>query len=202
MSGFSNDTKGQGKFANFREGKIITKINGEKKEFTTLTGFIKAVYIDDANYDNKDYRKVNVLIEHDSGETILGFPLSSGYGNAFCRLLPNVDISKEVSISGSVTPDKNDPKRKYSSLFVSHGKTVLEWYYSKKNENDKKVPAIKEQTVGSGRNKKIVKDYSQREDFFERLIMAFDKKLQKMYGKKDKPKTADDVTEPIDDLPF
>lgn len=207
MSGFSNDSRGgSGKFANFKDGKIVTKIEGEKKTFTTLSGTMTAIYIDDAEYNGKEYRKVNVRLDHEDGETILGFPLSSGYGNAFCRLLPNVDPAKEVAISGGVTKDEKDPKKKYGNLFIEQDGKNVKWFFSSKTEHGDEVPEIKEATVGKGKNAKVVKDYSEREDFFERVIMKFDQKLQKLYGKKEKPKappkTADEVTEPLDDLSF
>jgi hypothetical protein len=203
--GFTNDGGvGSGKFANFKDGKIVTKIDGEKMTFNALEGTIVAIYIEDDNYDNKDYRKVNCRIEHEDGVTILGFPLSSGYGKAFCCLLPNVDPTKPVKISGGIQKDKVNPKIKYASMFIEQDKKSVKWYYSK--ETKRLLPEVVEETIGSGKNAKVVKDYSKREDFFERLITKFDEKLQKIYGKKDKvkapPKTADEVTEPIDDLPF
>jgi hypothetical protein len=201
--GFTNEAKGgSGKFANFKDGLIVTKIDGEKKTFTHLTGRIIGVWVEPAKYQDKEYTKVNVTIKHEDGETILGFPLSSGYGNAFCRLLPRIDIKKDVKISGGTQPDKTDPLKKYASLFIDQSGETLKWFYSKAGGNDDKVPAVKEVPVGTGKNKKMVKDYSAREDFFERLILKFDQNLEKEYGKKQIPVTADDVTEPIDDLPF
>lgn len=205
--GFSNDSRGgSGRFANFKDGKIITKIDGENKTYTSLSGLITAIYIDDAEYQGKEYKKINVRVQHEEGETILGFPLSSGYGNAFCRILPNVDPTREVVISGGTSKDEKNPDRKYGNLFMEQNGENLKWYFSSKTEHGKKVPEIVETTVGRGSNKKTVKDYSEREDFFEGVIAKFDAKLQKLYGKKEKPapqpKTADEVTEPIDDLPF
>lgn len=205
MSGFSNDIRGgSGKFANFKDGKIVTKIDGEKKVFTTLTGTIRGVYVEPAEYQGKAYTKVVVCIDHIDGETLLGFPLSSGYGKAFCCLLPNIDITKEVSISGGTQPDKTDPTKKYASLFIEQDGKTLKWFYSKTNKNDDKIPAVEEIVIGKGKHARKERDYSKRDDFFERLIMAFDQKLEKKFGKKEKVKhvAAEEVTEPIDDLPF
>ena len=206
MSGFSNESRGgSGKFANFSKGKITTKIDGEKQTFNSLSGLITAIYVEDAEYDKKEYRKVNVRIEHESGITVLGFPLSSGYGNAFCRILPNIDPAQEIVIAPGLTPDKNNPTIKYGTVFIEQDKTPIKWYFSSKTEHGDKVPEIGETTIGKGKNAKVVKDYSEREDFFEKVIAKFDAKLLKLYGKKEKiakPKTADEVTEPIDDLPF
>ena len=204
MSGFSNESRGgSGKFANFSKGKITTKIDGEKQTFNSLSGLITAIYVEDAEYEKKEYRKVNVRIEHESGITVLGFPLSSGYGNAFCRILPNIDRVKEVVISPGLTPDKKNPEIKYGVVFIEQDGTPLKWYFSRKTNNE--IPEIKEVTIGKGKNARVEKDYSEREDFFEKVIAKFDAKLLKLYGKKEKiakPKTADEVTEPIDDLPF
>lgn len=201
MSGFSNESGGgSGKYANFKEGKIKTKIDGEEKIFTTLTGLITSVWTTEEQYQGKDYTKINVQIEHNDDTTILGFPMSSGYGNSFCRFLPSINIEEESAISGVTQTDKVDPNRKYGRLFIAQGGENLKWFYSEKAGNENKIPAVEEKKVG----KQKVKDYTKREEFFAKLIHAFDKKLQKAYGEKEKklPKDAADVTEPIDDLPF
>ena len=51
QSGFSNESRGgNGMFASFKDGKITTKVEGEKKTFTTLTGLIVDVDIEDAKF--------------------------------------------------------------------------------------------------------------------------------------------------------
>ena len=67
-------------------------------------------------------------------------------------------------------------------MFISQDGKALKWFYTKDNAEGKKVPPIKEQKIG----KKMVKDYSDREAFFERLIIAFNKKLEKIHGKLEK----------------
>lgn len=205
--GFTNETSGgggNGKYASFKKGRIVTKIDGEKKDFAAVTGTITEVWTENAEFQNKPYSKLVVRIDDENGFTLLGFAINSGYGNAFCRILPNIDPTKPVEISGNYTADKADPTRGYTSLFIAQEGKSLKWYYTNSNEAGKKVPAIKETEVGKGKSKQIIKDYSDREDFFERLLVGFSNKLESLYGKKKKaiPATADEVTEPMDGLPF
>lgn len=209
--GFTNESGSNGgsKFANFSKGMITTKVDGEKKSFTHLEGDIIDISIEDAEYQGEAYRKIVLYISHEDGLTQLGFPFNSGYGNAFCRLCPNIDPSKRVKISGGTEPDPNDKTKSYSKLFVQQSGAYVKWFFKKDTDNGKLVPDVKIEKIGKGKSAKEVKDYSDRDEFFERVIVRFLEKVQVMYPKgaegyhsKGGHQDATDITEPIDDLPF
>jgi hypothetical protein len=210
--GFTNEPQtGASKYANFKDGMIVTKIDGEKKQFTHLEGDLIDIFTEDAEYQGKKYRKVVLTIEHEDGTTMLGFPLGSGYGNAFVRMCPNIDVDCPIKISGGTKPDKVDPTKKYATMFIQQQNKYVKWYFKEGTEANKKIPEVKKVTVGKGKGAKEVNDYSERDEYFETIITHFGVKLGQAIGKEAKerakkakaqPRTADEVTEPIDDLPF
>lgn len=206
--GFTNEqSEGGSKFANFSNGMIVTRIAGEKKSFSHLEGDIVDIDVQDAEYQGKPYRKLILYIAHEDGVTQLGFPMNSGYGNAFCRICPNIDPAKPVKISGGTTPDEKDKTKKYSSLFCQQGGAYVKWHFKNGTPEGKKVPDVAITVVGKGKSAKEVRDYSDRDEFFEKVIVTFLRKVQAKYPKgaagfKTKHVDAADITEPIDDLPF
>lgn len=213
MSGFSNESNGGGnaKYANFSKGVIKTKVDGEMKSFTHLTGDLLAIDLEDSpgspQHKIEPYRKIVLFVQHDQGITMLGFPFNSGYGQAFLKICPNIDLNKEVKISGGISKDK-DSGQEYASLFIQQDEKYVQWYYKKGTKEFDKIPPVKEETVGKGKSAKIVKDYTDRDMFFEKLILGFQKKLEKVWPagvktaqearKKSEPATEGDG----DGLPF
>lgn len=206
--GFSNDDYegGSGKFANFKEGKIVTKIDGEKKTFSTITGQIVDLDIVDETYNGTPYRKVILFMAHEDGVTQLGFPLTSGYGYGFFQMCGNIDVKHEVAISGGTKPNPNIKGGTFGSMFIKQGGTNLKHLMTKDSEAGKKIPEIKVVKVGN----KDVKDYSKRDEYMEKVITAFYKRVQKQFpngasafkGAKHVDAGPADIVEPIDDLPF
>jgi hypothetical protein len=206
--GFTKEQReGGSKFANFSNGMIVTKIDGEKETFSHLEGDIVDINVQDAEYQGKEYRKLILYIRHEDGVTQLGFPMNSGYGNAFCRICPNIDPALPVKISGGTTPDEKDKTKKYSSLFVQQKGSYVKWYFKNGTPEGKKVPEVAITVVGKGKSAKEVRDYSDRDEFFEKVIVLFLRRVQGRFPKgaekfEVKHVDAADMTEPIDDLPF
>lgn len=205
--GFANESQGGGsKFANFSKGKIVAKVDGEKKTFSHLEGNVVDIDIEDAIYQDKTYRKLVLYIVHENGLTRLGFPLNSGYGNAFCRICPNINPAKPIKVSGGVTPDEKIKDKFYTSLFIQQDGSYVKWYFKSDTPQGKKVPEASVQTVGRGKSAKEVRDYSARDEFFEKVILRFLEKVRAVYPEgaqgKSKHHDPDDITEPFDDLPF
>lgn len=208
-SGFSNEQQGSSKWANFKEGKIVTKVEGQKKEFTTLTGELIDFYMEEAEYDKKPYTKIVLAIAHNKKLTLLGFPFNSGYGQAFIKISPNIDPKLPISISGGWQQNEANPKIGYGKVFIKQGDRNLKYFFTKDNDNGKLVPAVKETEVGKGKSKQIVKDYTDRDEYFEKVLARVHEKIRKVYPMgmegfkvEKKPVDGSDVTEPIDDLPF
>lgn len=205
--GFNEDNYegGSGKFANFKDGKLVTKIGGEKKTFGSLTGQIVDLDIVDEKYNGNEYRKVILFIAHESGVTQLGFPLASGYGWGFFQMCGNINVAHELEISGGIKTDPNDKTKKYGSMFIKQDGTNLKHLMTKDSDAGKKVPKVEEVKVG----KTVVKNYEKRDTYMEKVLTAFYKKVQKQFPngaaafKGAKHQDVDtNNTEPIDDLPF
>lgn len=168
MSGLKNEPVTGGRFLNFKDGKIIANIDGAKEEFTAVEGLLTELDIVDEEYKGKEYRKIVLFIKDDEGtEWKLGFPLESGYGNAFCSLALNVDYSKPVKISGGIKEMEND--KSYGMLFIrqenAEGKWVnLKWFYTKESAE---VPSGVKSKDRSGE----YWDFTERNDFFHHLLI-------------------------------
>lgn len=168
MSGLKNEPIAGGKFLNFKDGKIISAVNGAKEEYTSIEGLLTELDIVDEEYKGREYRKIVLFIKDDEGnEWKLGFPLESGYGNAFCSIAPNIDYAKPVKISGGVKEMENE--KTYGMIFVRQPDTAgewksLKWFYTKES---KEVPSGVKTKDRSGE----YMDFTERNDFFHRLLI-------------------------------
>jgi hypothetical protein len=168
MSGLKNEPITGGKFVNFKDGKLISSASGTKEEFNTLEGKIVSLDILDEEYKGKEYRKIIIDVQDDEGTVWrLGFPLESGYGNAWCSLAMNVDFTKPVQISGGTKEMENE--RTFGVMFVRQldetGKwQAVKWFYTKES---KEVPHGVKAKDRSGE----YWDFSERNDFFHHLLI-------------------------------
>lgn len=213
MGFITREQKGS-KFLNFKDGKIVHSEGGDIKSYDGFSGMVIDLDIIDAEYQGRTYRKIILFIEDPETSLLyeLGFSLESGYGNAFCCIAPNVDWTKQVSIGGKI--EEKTPGKRYSGMFIRQDDRPVKWFFTKERdekETDKKKkrPEPQRKTIGSGKNAKVVIDFSARNDFYESALLAIRKhKIVKATGglANYKPKAqhedAANVTEPIDDLPF
>jgi hypothetical protein len=170
MSGLKNEPVTGGKFLNFKDGKIISAVSGTKEEYTSIEGTLFDLDIVDEEYKGKEYRKIVLFIKDNEGnEWKLGFPLESGYGNAFCSLALSVDYSKPVKISGGVKEMENN--KSYGMLFIKQPVNQpegewknLKWYYTKESTE---VPKGVKSKDRSGE----FLDFSERNDFYHRMLI-------------------------------
>jgi hypothetical protein len=209
--GFITREQQGSKFLNFKEGKIIHAEGGEIKSYDGFKGRVIDLDIEEAEYEGAPYRKIILFIEdEDSGLLYeLGFSLESGYGNSFACIAPNIDWKEPIEISGKLEKKQNG--RPYSGVFVRQSGKPVKWYYTKEKnaaQKDPKKRPPEPEKIKIGKNEVI--DFSKRNDFYENVLASIrDQKIKKVTGglanykpKKALPKTADEVTEPIDDLPF
>lgn len=163
MSGLKNEPVQGGKYLNFKDGKIISAVSGQKEAYTHVEGLLTELDIVDENYKGKDYRKVILFITDDENNVWkLGFPLESGYGNAFCSMALNIDYSKPVEISGGIKELNND--RSFGVMYIKQEGKNLKWYYTKDSEE---VPKGVKSKDRSGE----FYDFTERNAFFHRLLI-------------------------------
>lgn len=147
--------------------------------------------------EHKDYGK-SWLIGLLDGEEMqyLQMHYSSGYSQAFLKLLPNVDLQSQVKI----VPDlKTEGTKKKSSLFIlQHGKGV-KWFYTKDNKNG--LPDLAKVRVKG----KDQWDDSDQMEFLEDMVKTgilpnLPKRSERPVAE---PQNTDvEDAEPIEDAPF
>lgn len=204
--GFSNDGGGRsGAWANFKDGKIITKIDGKRVEFSHLEGDLVDIIQTTEVYQGAEYEKITLCIVHEDGLTKIGFPLRSGYCRGLCKMAPNIDYGEPIKISSTVNEDEKT-KAKYGSLFISqNGKAIKHFYKTGETGKNKIFPKVEVLPVKKG-SKETYKDYEKIDKFCEGVLAWMLKKIQEHFpeGAKNYKVSEPDETMSvvIDDLPF
>lgn len=102
----------------------------------------------------------------DKGEVYhLQFGYSSPVASAFLKILPNIDLTQEMTLSMSMKKDEATGKDK-TSLFVNQNKVALKHFYSKNNPNG--LPQMR-QIVVKGEQ---VWDSTDQLFFLENMVMT------------------------------
>lgn len=214
--GFATRASNGSKFINISKGKIVHKdADGNKTEHGSFTGVPIDLDIEDAQYEGVAYRKVVLfMVDPDDGKLYeFGFSLSSGYGNAFSCICPN--ITENVAIEISPKTEKGEGGKSRTGMFISEDNgdkfVPVKWAITKDNAAKLQRPEPTETIVGKGKAAKKILDFSERNDYYEKVLTKFRTRIVKATGgvvgyKPPKaPKASSpalDITEPIDDLPF
>jgi hypothetical protein len=149
----------------FREAQEGTKERVNKtgrivheKFYRGLSGRIVDIATKDGDYG----KSWLVTLQDDTGtREILQFQYSSGYANGFLRALPNVDLSKPVTISPKMTIEGD---KKKTTIFINQGGQAIKWYYTKDTPHD--IPQLQQQKVKG----KMVWDDSEQMEFLENMV--------------------------------
>lgn len=137
--------------------------------------------------DHPDYGKfwLITLIDGDwSG--VVQIKYSSGYASAFLKMLPNVDLSKDVTIVPKMTIDGD---KKKASLFIMQEGVPLKHFYTKDNPNG--LPQMKKIKVKG----KETWDDTDMMEFLEKMV--FTEVVPKLNGA-----ASSDESDDIKDLDF
>lgn len=137
--------------------------------------------------DHPDYGKfwLITLIDGDwSG--VVQIKYSSGYASAFLKMLPNVDLSKDVTIVPKMTIDGD---KKKASLFIMQEGVPLKHFYTKDNPNG--LPQMKKIKVKG----KETWDDTDMMEFLEKMV--FTEVVPKLNGA-----SSSDESDDIKDLDF
>lgn len=216
--GFKNRSAGGSKYLTFKEGKIKYKDSDGVEQFHSgFAGRVIDLDIKDEEYEGRPYRQITLFIEDDdSGKMFeMQMGLESGYGNAFSCIAPNIDWAKPIEVSPSITPSKTVGGKGYGGLFISQPdgsdkRKSVKWRFTKENPGKRPEVVVKTKKV-RGKDVPDGFDFSERNDFYERVLLEVRKIIVKETGgivnykpaKVSKPLfTSYDITEPIDELPF
>lgn len=108
-----------------------------------------------------------VTFQDGKDEFVLQMNYSSGYSQAFLKMLPNVDLKKKVQLIPKLNTDKDTGKKK-ASLFITQDGAAIKWYYTKDNPNG--IPELKGKP-GKGKDKgKTIWDDSDIMEFLEDMV--------------------------------
>jgi len=150
-----NTNEGGGKFVSIVGGRFcirvqegtegaVTRVNKlnktvHEKYYDSFTGKLVAVKVVDGNYGKQwefsfqDQKEVYKLQ--------LGY--SNGFAKNIVKILPNVDLTKEMKISPSTKIEADGTKK--SSLFINQDGVALKHAYTKENPNG--LPPMVQVTV-------------------------------------------------------
>lgn len=216
--GFKNRSAGGSKYLTFKEGKIKYKdADGVEQFHPGFEGRVIDLDIQDEEFEGRPYRQITLfIIDEETGRLYeMQMGLESGYGNAFACISPNVDWSLPVEISPSISKPKVVGGKGYGGMFISQPgaagkKKAVKWKFTK--ENPGKRPEIVEKTKKvRGKDVPDGFDFTERNDFYEEVLMEVRKAIVKVSGgmanyappkAKGGVSPAEDITEPIGDLPF
>lgn len=167
--------------------KSIERVNKMGKivheEFcNALSGRITAI----TTKDHPDYGKfwLITLVDGDwSG--VVQIKYSSGYASAFLKLLPNVNLSKDVTIQPKMVVDGD---KKKASLFIMQEGVPLKHFYTKDNPNG--LPQMKKIKVKG----KETWDDTEMMEFLEKMV--FTEVVPKLNG------ASSEDSKEIEDLDF
>lgn len=137
-----------------KEGKQV-----HEEHYSGWSGKITGIETRESDY-GKDWQ---VKMQDDDGIAILSFKYSSGYASSFLKALPNVDLSKEVTLSPNV---KIEGDKKRTTLFLKQDGQPIKWYYTKDNPNG--IPPLKQIKVKGV----TTWDDSEMMEFLEDMVKA------------------------------
>ena len=177
-----------------KEGKIIHELlyKGWSGRITNITTKEHPTY----------GRSWLVTLSDNDGDAILQMNYSSGYSAAFLKILPNVDLSQEVTIIPSL---KVEGEKKKTSVFVTQNGNALKHYWNKDNPGE--CPPLEKTKVK--KNGKITEEWNDYEMmiFLEKYVT--EKILPKLKNAKNIPTAVNTPSSNIvevevidDDLPF
>lgn len=209
--GLGNST-GRLTYVNINKGRIAVKVGEEIKFFGELTGNLTDLNIGEDEFPKNSGTKFKVLllIINDGQETFqLKMRLESGYTRAFCSIIENADLSKPITFSPTYKEENGKPK---TGMFLNQNGKALKWYYTK--ADPKGLPQLVK-VVFKGKDQW---DNEKQQEYFNDLLLHKIKPALNHAlfagGASDlnkgaagaaagrRPVDANDITEPIDDLPF
>jgi hypothetical protein len=134
------ETRQQGNFITILQGKFAQRVQeGTEGAVKRVNKIGKTVY--ERFYDSFTGKLVGIKVQdgeygktwnfsfQDKGEVyILQLSYSNSFATAFLKMLPNIDLSKEMKVSPSV---KEVDGKNRSSLFVNQGGTFVKHAYTR-----------------------------------------------------------------------
>lgn len=140
----------------------ITRVNKigntvHEKFYDSFTGKLVDIYTKEGDYG----KTWNFVFQDKADPYTLQLSYSNSFSTALLKILPNVDLTKEIKLSPSV---KEVDGKNRSSLFINQGSQPLKHAYTREKPNG--MPDMEQITV----NGKLVWDDTKRLDFLENMV--------------------------------
>jgi hypothetical protein len=139
-------------------GKVV-----HEELFDSITGTMTAIITREGNFG----KELQITLTDDR-PYVLQLKLSSGPASSFLRALPNVELSKPVTLIPKIEI-KGEVKR--TSVIIAQGGKGVKWAFTKDFPGD--LPAMKQIKVKG----KDVWDDSEQLEYFEKMITDINNKL-------------------------
>jgi hypothetical protein len=199
---------GSSTFVSIKDGKLHVKKDKEISTFGHLSGYLAGLEIKDDEYEGKKYKKLSLTIVDATDRFIMDIRVGSGYWIGFCMTIPNVDLAKEMALIPNMKNENGKDKR---TMFISQDGKALKRFWTKANPGQ--LPPLEVVTFknqdhwDSSKQDNFLIEYltHQIKPNLAHPIFAggpSDAAAKPAVDKKPLPANADDITEPIDDLPF
>ncbi len=192
-----------------KDGSMATKW---EIPFTEIFGKITGIEFNEGNYG----RSINISIGDGKDKFILSTNTGADYGASLMKVLPNLDLSKDVTLTPYSFEDDDNNDRKGISV-KQNGEKIKTFFYDIENKknlhgipeaDEKKKPKRTEKTKWT---KFWVSHFSDIEEFLveytsDNIIPALEKIKEKNANGKTTLKTSKDVkeelekTDPLDDF--
>jgi len=199
----------EGRFAyvNITKGKLAIKRDNEIVYFNYIEGYLTGLDIREDEYQGRKYQKLCLSIRDNPEDYQLQMRFDSGYARAFCNMVEHLDLKAKIKIK----PTYEEKEGKGSSgMFINQNGVAIKWKYTKDHPHD--LPLL-EKVNYKGQD---MWDNSKQQQFYYELLMHKIKPLLSgpysllngpAHQLNEKPAgsrvpTADEITQPIDDLPF
>lgn len=163
----------EGNFISILQGKFCQRVpegtEGAVKRTNKLGNVVYEKFYDsftaklvDIRVQDGTYGKTWNFVFKDKEEPYtLQLSYSNSFSTAFLKMLPNIDLTKEMKISPSVKDVDGKPR---SSLFVNQDGKAIKHAYSKENPNG--LPPMEQVTVKGT----LVWDDTKRLEFLDKMV--------------------------------
>lgn len=152
------------KYIRIKGGKIYVGKDLETA-YDELEGSIKKLYYKDEEYEGKPQRKLIMQITDGEETYQLGINVESGNYSSLIGFLPNVDVSKPITLHPrSEVTSKDGKEVTRNSILVSQGGSFAKGYFTKDHNHG--LPQWEVAIVG----KKKITDKSGYLDFLEDFV--------------------------------
>lgn len=161
-----------------------------EKFYDNFTGKLVGIKTQDGQYG-----KSWIFSFKDGGEIYnLQLSYSNSFATAFLKMLPNIDLSKEMKVSPSTKVDENGKNK--SSLFVNQDGVALKHAYTREKPNG--MPDMEQVTV---KGQQVWDDTKRIAFLYNMVATTIIPKLEALHGKvSDAQTTNEAAAKEVDDI--